>query len=104
AAVYWWVVLCHELAHNLVKEHSADHSYYTESFVMQYFPKMVAKAAQYQAMSASSVTVEPAQPIVPQSEPQVVEEPEQPTAEKQPEPVNINQTYCTYSFQRLTSS
>ena len=27
--VYWWVVLCHELAHNLVESHSADHSYYT---------------------------------------------------------------------------
>ena len=29
AMVYWWVVLCHELAHNLVETHSADHSYYT---------------------------------------------------------------------------
>ncbi|KAI9657004.1 MAG: hypothetical protein M1821_003170 [Bathelium mastoideum] len=29
AMVYWWVVLCHELAHNLVESHSADHSYYT---------------------------------------------------------------------------
>ena len=29
ALVYWYVVLCHELAHNLVPEHSADHSFYT---------------------------------------------------------------------------
>ncbi|KAL9081387.1 MAG: hypothetical protein Q9157_000106 [Trypethelium eluteriae] len=29
ALIYWWVVLCHELAHNLVESHSADHSYYT---------------------------------------------------------------------------
>jgi hypothetical protein len=29
AAAYWWIVLAHELAHNLVKEHSADHSFYT---------------------------------------------------------------------------
>lgn len=29
ALVYWFVVLCHELAHNLVADHSADHSYYT---------------------------------------------------------------------------
>ena len=28
AIVYWWVVLCHELAHNLVEDHSAAHSYY----------------------------------------------------------------------------
>ncbi|EHL03755.1 hypothetical protein M7I_0107 [Glarea lozoyensis 74030] len=29
AAAYWWIVMAHELAHNLVKAHSADHSYYT---------------------------------------------------------------------------
>jgi hypothetical protein len=29
ALIYWWVVLCHELAHNLVSDHSSDHSYYT---------------------------------------------------------------------------
>ncbi|RMZ90744.1 hypothetical protein DV736_g2020, partial [Chaetothyriales sp. CBS 134916] len=37
AFVYWWVILCHELAHNLVADHSSDHSYYTEGFVAQYF-------------------------------------------------------------------
>ncbi|PHH77103.1 hypothetical protein CDD80_927 [Ophiocordyceps camponoti-rufipedis] len=29
AGTWWWVVLAHELAHNLVKPHSSDHSYYT---------------------------------------------------------------------------
>lgn len=29
AAVWWWVVLAHELAHNLVKPHNAQHSFYT---------------------------------------------------------------------------
>lgn len=29
ALVYWWVILCHELAHNLVSTHSAEHSFYT---------------------------------------------------------------------------
>jgi hypothetical protein len=29
AAVWWWVVLAHELAHNLVSVHNSDHSYYT---------------------------------------------------------------------------
>lgn len=38
--VYWWVILCHELAHNLVEDHSSAHSYYTEGFVAQYFPKI----------------------------------------------------------------
>ncbi|KAI1504129.1 hypothetical protein F5X99DRAFT_51992 [Biscogniauxia marginata] len=44
AAVWWWVVLAHELAHNIIKPHNADHSYYTESFIQQYFPKMMLKA------------------------------------------------------------
>ncbi|KAF2765108.1 hypothetical protein EJ03DRAFT_331300 [Teratosphaeria nubilosa] len=42
AASYWWITVCHELAHNLVGEHSAQHSYYTESFVAQFFARMVA--------------------------------------------------------------
>ncbi|KAJ9603391.1 hypothetical protein H2200_012169 [Cladophialophora chaetospira] len=41
AFVYWWVILCHELAHNLVGDHSSDHSYYTEGFVAQYFARVV---------------------------------------------------------------
>lgn len=46
AAIYWFVVLCHELAHNLVKTHDSKHSYYTESFVQKYFSKMARTAAQ----------------------------------------------------------
>jgi hypothetical protein len=45
AIVYWWVILCHELAHNLVGDHSSAHSYYTEGFVAQYFPRVAAKLA-----------------------------------------------------------
>lgn len=29
AASYWWIVIAHELAHNLVKAHSSEHSFYT---------------------------------------------------------------------------
>jgi hypothetical protein len=29
ATSWWWIVIAHELAHNLVAEHSAEHSYYT---------------------------------------------------------------------------
>ncbi|KAI0898079.1 hypothetical protein F4806DRAFT_389133 [Annulohypoxylon nitens] len=43
AAVWWWVVMAHELAHNLVGPHNADHSYYTESFIQEYFPVMMKK-------------------------------------------------------------
>ncbi|KAL4899708.1 hypothetical protein BDW74DRAFT_163177 [Aspergillus multicolor] len=45
AIIYWWVVLAHELSHNLVSDHSSAHSYYTESFVSQYFPRVAAKIA-----------------------------------------------------------
>ncbi|CRG86235.1 Nck-associated protein 1 [Talaromyces islandicus] len=48
ALVYWWVILCHELAHNLVEAHSSDHSYYTEGFVAQYFPKVAARLLENQ--------------------------------------------------------
>lgn len=44
---YWWVVFCHELAHNLVSEHSAQHSFYAESFAQQYFGKVMARVMQY---------------------------------------------------------
>ena len=36
---YWWVTLCHEIAHNLVESHSAAHSYYLESLVEFSFEK-----------------------------------------------------------------
>ncbi|KAL2152431.1 hypothetical protein VTH82DRAFT_5615 [Thermothelomyces myriococcoides] len=42
ATTWWWVVIAHELAHNLVSAHG-------ESFVQQYFPKMMAKAASWMA-------------------------------------------------------
>ncbi|KAL2815900.1 hypothetical protein BJX63DRAFT_430496 [Aspergillus granulosus] len=54
AMVYWWVVLCHELAHNLVGEHSQVHTYYTEAFVKQYFPKITAKIVAAAAKKESS--------------------------------------------------
>ncbi|KAL6243708.1 hypothetical protein RBB50_009141 [Rhinocladiella similis] len=53
AFVYWWVILCHELAHNLVGDHSSEHSYYTEGFVAQYFGRVVSAIAKQQAQSAS---------------------------------------------------
>ncbi|KAL3457838.1 hypothetical protein BJX64DRAFT_241189 [Aspergillus heterothallicus] len=53
AMVYWWVVLCHELAHNLVGEHSQVHTYYTEAFVKQYFPRVTAKIAATAATAKS---------------------------------------------------
>ncbi|TKA67206.1 hypothetical protein B0A55_09449 [Friedmanniomyces simplex] len=41
AGAYWWITVCHELAHNLVSEHSSQHSYYTESMVAGYFRPML---------------------------------------------------------------
>ncbi|KAI5854877.1 hypothetical protein BZA05DRAFT_392841 [Tricharina praecox] len=48
AFTYWWVTICHELAHNLVSEHGSNHSFYCESFVQEYFPKVMAKVAEIQ--------------------------------------------------------
>lgn len=49
ASVWWFVVVAHELAHNLVAVHDSNHSYYTESFVQEYFSKMMAKAVSWTA-------------------------------------------------------
>ena len=45
AIAYWCVVMAHELCHNLVSDHSAQHSYYTESMIIQYFGKIASKIA-----------------------------------------------------------
>ena len=47
AMAYWWITMCHELAHNLVGEHGARHSFYAESFAQGFFGKVVGKALQY---------------------------------------------------------
>ena len=51
AESWWWVVLAHELAHNLVKPHGSEHSYYTEGFIAQYLPKMVVRMGRMEAQS-----------------------------------------------------
>ncbi|KIV98967.1 uncharacterized protein PV09_09297 [Verruconis gallopava] len=45
--VYWWITMYHELAHNLVGEHGAQHSFYAESFAQGYFGRVMQKALQY---------------------------------------------------------
>lgn len=42
ALIYWFVTVAHELAHNLVKAHDSQHSFYTESFIQQYAKKAMA--------------------------------------------------------------
>ncbi|KAK3110026.1 hypothetical protein LTR53_016121, partial [Teratosphaeriaceae sp. CCFEE 6253] len=49
AGAYWWITLCHELAHNLVGDHSSQHSYYTESMAAQYFRPMLVWAGRQMA-------------------------------------------------------
>ncbi|KAI0124403.1 hypothetical protein BJ170DRAFT_84002 [Xylariales sp. AK1849] len=54
AAIWWWVVIAHELAHNLEKLHNASHSFYTESFIQLYFPKMMLKADELSAATTTT--------------------------------------------------
>ena len=56
AVVYWFVIYCHELAHNLVADHSSNHSFYTEGFVAQYFGKVVDVLAKNTGAGAGSPT------------------------------------------------
>ncbi|CAG8452462.1 4909_t:CDS:2 [Funneliformis mosseae] len=36
AMSYWFIMVCHELAHNFALEHNATHEYYFTSYVMAY--------------------------------------------------------------------
>ncbi len=38
---YWYVVACHELAHNMEGPHNRTHAFYTESYVSLYLPKLM---------------------------------------------------------------
>ena len=53
AIIYWCVVMAHELSHNLVSDHSAQHSYYTEAMIIQYFGKMASKIGGQAASNAA---------------------------------------------------
>ena len=62
AIVYWCVVMAHELSHNLVSDHSAQHSYYTEAMVINYFGKIASKIRQ-QPSGSTGASVLPPDPI-----------------------------------------
>ena len=67
--VYWCVVMAHELAHNLVSDHSAQHSYYTEAMVIQYFGKITGKiAGQKHSGGEGSTPVSPVDPLRPEQQ------------------------------------
>ncbi|KAF2837110.1 hypothetical protein M501DRAFT_1018507 [Patellaria atrata CBS 101060] len=47
ALAYWYMNFCHELAHNLIKDHGPKHSFYAEHFAQAYFNRVMARAGQY---------------------------------------------------------
>lgn len=65
AIVYWCVVMAHELSHNLVSDHSAQHSYYTEAMVIQYFGKIASKIGGREASGSTGAPSLPPDPIRP---------------------------------------
>ena len=65
AIVYWCIVMAHELSHNLVSDHSAQHSYYTEAMVIQYFGKIASKIRGQQGSSSFGAPTLPPDPIRP---------------------------------------
>ncbi|CAB4491180.1 hypothetical protein RhiirA1_461418 [Rhizophagus irregularis] len=38
---YWFMMFCHELAHNFIKNHNSEHEYYSLSFVEIYMPNFL---------------------------------------------------------------
>ncbi|GES75226.1 hypothetical protein GLOIN_2v1492674 [Rhizophagus clarus] len=51
AMTYWFMTFCHELAHNYVKHHNADHEYYFSSFAEAYMAKFFEMMKNYEAPS-----------------------------------------------------
>lgn len=47
ALIYWFVTVAHELAHNLERDHNSQHGFYTESFVGEYFSRIMEKTQVY---------------------------------------------------------
>lgn len=43
---YWFLTACHELAHNFVSPHNAEHEFYMSSFAENYLKKMVSALKQ----------------------------------------------------------
>ncbi len=43
---YWFIVGCHELAHNLEGPHNRTHAFYTESYASMYLPKLLSILSQ----------------------------------------------------------
>ena len=65
AIVYWCVVMAHELSHNLVSDHSAQHSYYTEAMIIQYFGKIASRTVGHQGRGSIGRANIPPDPIRP---------------------------------------
>jgi Protein of unknown function (DUF3684) len=43
---YWFIVGCHELAHNMEGPHNRTHAFYTESYASMYLPKLLSILSQ----------------------------------------------------------
>ncbi|KAI8369380.1 uncharacterized protein BYT42DRAFT_617411 [Radiomyces spectabilis] len=41
AAIYWFMTICHELAHNFVGDHSSEHEFYMSSFAEVYLEPLI---------------------------------------------------------------
>ncbi|CAO3616217.1 unnamed protein product [Cunninghamella blakesleeana] len=53
ALIYWFMTLCHELAHNFVAEHSSEHEFYFSSFAEIYLEKLI----QYMATLSQETSI-----------------------------------------------
>ena len=54
--------MAHELAHNVASDHSSQHSYYTESLIIQYFGKIAGKLGPSSNTLLSSASAHPLRP------------------------------------------
>jgi hypothetical protein len=57
ALIYWFMTLCHELAHNFVSEHSSEHEFYMSSFAENYLESLIDYIYSSNNVQAPSLTL-----------------------------------------------
>ncbi|KAL9545961.1 hypothetical protein MBANPS3_006886 [Mucor bainieri] len=68
ALIYWFMTLCHELAHNFVSQHNSTHEFYMSSFAETYLESLMKHI--YSSSDASAAASSPAAlPAVPKASP-----------------------------------
>ncbi|CAG8733845.1 3187_t:CDS:2, partial [Dentiscutata heterogama] len=49
----WFMVMCHELSHSIIKVHGEEHEYYTQAFMKSFMPNLMNKIIEIKSQTKS---------------------------------------------------